>query len=308
MDGACYDPVHPEEDTAERPQLPPASEYPAACGGTWNRLGADATTQRSSRSASNSALELADLDARLNRGMKLTFIGTRGNIEARNRRHARHSSLLVEYEDHRVMIDCGEDWRGRWEGLDPEAIFITHAHPDHAWGLKDGALAPVYATSQSWDEMSSYDIARKEELIPRKPVRIGGIEFTGYPVDHSIRAPAVGYRVRAGDALFFYVPDVVFIPDEEQALESIDLYVGDGASLNRSLVRKTGEALVGHTPIRTQLTWCERNQVSRALFTHCGSQIVRGDERSLRPRLQKMGREKRVEARIAHDGMEVILR
>jgi len=39
--------------------------------------------------------------------MKLTFLGTRGNIDARTRRHRMHSSLLVSYYRNRVMIDCG---------------------------------------------------------------------------------------------------------------------------------------------------------------------------------------------------------
>lgn len=240
--------------------------------------------------------------------MKLTFLGTRGNIEADTQRHRRHSSLLVGYRDTSVMIDCGEDWLGEWEEVDPDAVIVTHAHPDHAWGLKRGALCPVYATAESWQEMRKYEIARKEEVAPRKPFQIDEIEFEAFPVDHSTRAPAVGYRVRAGASSIFYVPDVVFIPEEEDALRGIDLFVGDGATIRRSLVRKTDEALIGHTPIRTQLTWCERNRVPRALFTHCGSQIVRGDERSLLPEIRKLGRERGVEAGLAHDGMELVLR
>ena len=35
------------------------------------------------------------------------------------------------------MIDCGLDWLGKFEKLQPDAIVLTHAHPDHAWGLKN---------------------------------------------------------------------------------------------------------------------------------------------------------------------------
>jgi len=41
--------------------------------------------------------------------MKLTFLGTRGEIEARTRRHRMHTSLLVSYRTADVMIDCGLD-------------------------------------------------------------------------------------------------------------------------------------------------------------------------------------------------------
>ena len=72
--------------------------------------------------------------------MTLTFIGTRGEIDARTRRHRMHTSLLVSYHGARVMIDCGLDWLGKLERVDPSAIVLTHAHPDHAWGLKQGGF------------------------------------------------------------------------------------------------------------------------------------------------------------------------
>jgi ribonuclease BN (tRNA processing enzyme) len=63
--------------------------------------------------------------------MKLVFLGTRGYIEAHNRRHRRHSSLLVSYRRRDVMVDCGEDWRKLIGNVRPDAIFVTHAHTDH---------------------------------------------------------------------------------------------------------------------------------------------------------------------------------
>jgi ribonuclease BN (tRNA processing enzyme) len=57
--------------------------------------------------------------------MKLTFIGTRGEIEARTRRHRMHSSLLVSYRRANVMIDCGLDWLGKIALHHPDAIVLT---------------------------------------------------------------------------------------------------------------------------------------------------------------------------------------
>lgn len=67
-------------------------------------------------------------------------------------------------------------------------------------------------------------------------------------------------------------------------------------------------ALVGHAPVRTQLTWCGKEGVPAAVFSHCGSRIVEGDERKLQPKIRKMGAERGVEASIACDGMENVLR
>lgn len=72
--------------------------------------------------------------------MKLTFLGTRGNIEARTDRHRKHTSLEVSYRRKRVMIDCGGDWRSELDELRPAAVILTQAHLDHAFGLKEVVL------------------------------------------------------------------------------------------------------------------------------------------------------------------------
>jgi ribonuclease BN (tRNA processing enzyme) len=77
--------------------------------------------------------------------MKLTFLGTRGYIDSWNSRHRRHTSTLVTHRGKKVMIDCGEDWLKKVRRLAPDAIIITHPHPDHAFGLKGGTPCPVYA-------------------------------------------------------------------------------------------------------------------------------------------------------------------
>jgi phosphoribosyl 1,2-cyclic phosphodiesterase len=240
--------------------------------------------------------------------LKIKFLGTRGYIEAETRRHRRHSAVEISYYDTRIMIDCGDDWAGELQTLRPDALVVTHAHPDHVGGLQDTLPCPVYATSAGWERMAPLSIPKAETVRERRPFEIGGIEIEAFPVEHSLRAPAVGYRVTAGRSRLFYVPDVVYIPDRQAALRKAQLYVGDGATLSRSFVRKRGERLIGHAPVRTQLTWCAKEGVPRAIVTHCGSEIVRGDERKLGARLRSMGRKRDVQARIAYDGMEVLLR
>jgi hypothetical protein len=127
-------------------------------------------------------------------------------------------------------------------------------------------------------------------------------------VEHSARAPAVGYRVTAGEVTIFYVPDVVWIHEREEALSACKAYVGDGATMTRSMVRKSDGTLIGHTPVRTQLTWCQKAGVPRAIITHCGSEIVAGDRDTIEARLREMADQRGVEAQIARDGWEVVLR
>jgi len=244
--------------------------------------------------------------------MKITFLGTRGFIDAKSRRHKRHTSTLITYNKKRVMIDCGLDWRYKVWDVNPDAIVITHAHPDHAFGLDNGSPCPVYATEDSWDTMEDYPLPiRFHKIIERRKKQvICGITFEAFDVEHSLIAPAVGYRITAGKARIFYVPDLVWINDRKAALKNVQLYIGDGATIKDAIIRLKGEKRdipIGHTTIQAQLTWCKKEKVPYAIFTHCGSEIVGGDERVIGAIIRRMAKQRGVKARIAYDGMEVKL-
>lgn len=234
--------------------------------------------------------------------VSLTFLGTRGEIDIRSRRHRLHSALLIEHDNSRIMLDCGADWRGRLSDLAPTAILVTHAHPDHAAGLSKGAPCPVHATEQTLELLRSFPIRDRRTIRPNKRVAIGGVQFTAYPVLHSIRAPAVGYRVATNGVCFFYLPDVAVLPDPAEALAGVDFYVGDGATLTRSMVRSRNGTMIGHASIRAQLGWCKMAGVPRAIFTHCGSPLVRARARELNARLGELSREHGIEVLVASDG------
>jgi len=152
--------------------------------------------------------------------MKLRFLGRRGEIEKRTRRHRMHTSLMVSYRGADVMIDCGLEWLGKFERLRPSAIVLTHAHTDHAWGLRHGAPCPVYAPQKTWETLTRCRVEDRQVINERTPKKICGITFEAFAVEHSILAPAVRYRVSAGRARIFYAPDLVFIHERGAALKT----------------------------------------------------------------------------------------
>src|SRR6516162_10143343 len=84
-------------------------------------------------------VDLDHIDRSTVHWVDLIFLSTRTDIEKKTRRHRRHSALLIKEANARVLVDCGADWAGRIEALRPTAIVVTHGHPDHAWGLANGA-------------------------------------------------------------------------------------------------------------------------------------------------------------------------
>jgi phosphoribosyl 1,2-cyclic phosphodiesterase len=204
------------------------------------------------------------------------------------------------------MIDCGRDWLGRLNRLAPSAILLTHAHPDHAFGLRDGAPCPVYGTLETLTRIRRFPIPDPRVIESTTAFRLGGLSIEAHPVAHSLLAPAVGYRIgRPSGPAVFYVPDVVSIEDPTRALRRVTLYIGDGASLRRSLIRQRGGRMIGHTSVRAQLDWCASYGIPRAIFTHCGSEIVTGEYRLVRRTIQEWGAERGIDAVVAFDGMTV---
>jgi phosphoribosyl 1,2-cyclic phosphodiesterase len=235
----------------------------------------------------------------------LTFLGTRANIALRSRAHQRHSSLLVSSVSGTVVLDRGIDWLAHPYDPTPAGIFVTHAHPDHVGGLRQGAPCPVYATAETWRVMARWPLVTRRIVELYRPITVAGIQVEAWPIEHATTAPAVAYRLTRGSAAILYAPDIARLPHVRRALHGIRAYVGDGSRISRPLTRPRGRVLIGHAAIATQLRWCRAAGVKRAIFTHCGSEIVRGDRAAVERTVRMLGQSLHCRAELAWDGMRV---
>lgn len=161
----------------------------------------------------------------------------------------------------------------------PKYVILEHIHEDVVGGLHElRALKPtVFATSEAWDYIRRhyralsgkkdgfeklYDFERR--ILPtEKSIKIGSFVIEGVPISHASKGQptALGYKINAGGTMIFHVSDVFSIPGS--ALKNIDVYIGDGASLNRDI----GDQ---HASIKKQIAWAKEAEIPKILFTQIG--------------------------------------
>ncbi|MBM3706202.1 MAG: hypothetical protein FJW66_06740 [Actinobacteria bacterium] len=267
--------------------------------------------------------------------MKFSFHGTKGEIEEENSRHRYHSSLEVTGTDGSIIIDFGEKHSEMLSGMinDFDGLLITHAHPDHyVWTKRDepAITIPVYLTEKALN----YGIKRPVNPVVIEPgvtFNIKQFEITPFDVIHSIRCPAVCFKItwsrkkeasaktetaeiQNGKKLkedMKEIKNIIYAPDildtrlpKEEVLEEIDMLVADGSSFDVNLVRKRDGMLYGHAMIRTIANWCLKYKIPELIVTHCGKQIVTGDEKFFTERINDISGGN-LAFRIAYDGLEM---
>ncbi|HEX76908.1 MAG TPA: MBL fold metallo-hydrolase [Dehalococcoidia bacterium] len=211
--------------------------------------------------------------------------------------HRMHSSLLIEADDRMLMIDAGEGHEGTVASVEPDAILITHAHPDHLSraleSLEPGI--PVYMSEETTEVVK---LPNAQVFTRDKPFEVAGFKVMPQSVVHSLVAPAVCFRISRGNFTLVYSPDVLSIPAREQFLKGVDLYIGDGSSLTRDIIRRRDDKLFGHASMMRQVRWAEG--IKQVLFTHVGHLRKTEADVNQALRIASDGR-----AKLAEDGMSL---
>lgn len=242
--------------------------------------------------------------------MRLHFYGTKGYVEESSPAHSGHSAFTIESDGFRLLCDFGENRKGMLARIRPDAIFVSHAHPDHSWGLEEGTSAPLYASEITHTLTATFPVRERVVLEPGRRIRVGPFRLTAFPVVHSVRCPCIAARLEISGRILVYSGDIVSFERPEEALDGAEIYVGDGSTLKGSLVRRQpGGVLVGHTTVRAQLGWLSKHGVPRAVLSHFGKGPIEMGEEALRETLEALASERApgCEVIAARDGLTVDL-
>jgi phosphoribosyl 1,2-cyclic phosphate phosphodiesterase len=213
------------------------------------------------------------------------------------------TSVLLQLEEHNVLIDASTDFRqqalrSRIDRID--AILFTHAHADHCFGLDDarpimfrhGAM-PCFASDITWQGLKRvYSYAFEPAAYPgvpsitphsiEGPFSVFGFNVEPLTVVHG-KLPVTAYRIGG----FAYVTDCNLIPDETcSRLEGLDLLVIDALRLKSHPT---------HLCLDDSLGYIDRLKPRRALLTHISHDIKHSEISLTLP----------ASVEIAYDGLQV---
>lgn len=259
----------------------------------------------------------------------LQFKGTRAFVEAASTGHRQHTALVIQTGGKRVLVDLGKSWasgipkegdveagRGPLAQWDPQFIFVTHAHEDHAGGLKgvDPGI-PVYMTKETSELLPEKDFPISERVIIEGAFRFGedGPEAEAFPVKHSRKTPTVALRILTEDGPVGVATDILGFnnaTDRGRFLGGLKVYVGGAFSLERDRPGTGREPAngprTGYASVATQSTWLREAEVPSSIWTHFGTEAIGLGEKTLAARLRDLGPE--VAHIVAKDGIEIPIR
>jgi ribonuclease BN (tRNA processing enzyme) len=253
--------------------------------------------------------------------LKIKFIGTRSSVKEKTKTHQNRSSLLIESEGKKLLIDWGDENKAD-EFPKIDYLIITHCHPDHLDGIlrddfiedkkkyrevklflsEDTIIKRNFHTK--FPSFLSINIFKRRDCFKIEPFEIHSI-----PVLHSVKCPNIALFIKDKDKKICFASDVVNIKKEDRDthLVGCNVYIGDGSSIKKGgLVYRTDSDMpIGHADVRTQLAWCRDANIEHCIFTHWGTIPLKLGDEKLNKIISGLEEEYRIRIQVACDGVEV---
>ncbi|GAH54958.1 unnamed protein product, partial [marine sediment metagenome] len=185
------------------------------------------------------------------------FLGTRGEVEESSKFHKKDSAVRLETHNKVILLDFGKSWQEKLKFINPDYIWISHAHPDHVFGLKmEKTKIPIFMSKETNDRLPEKKFPLENRQVVKNNFKFGSIKAREIPIGHSSKAPMSGLIIETDEGKIGYFPDVLDIPDKS-IVKGLSIYIGDGSSLTKDIVRTIKGKRVGHASMTTQMTLCQ---------------------------------------------------
>jgi ribonuclease BN (tRNA processing enzyme) len=226
--------------------------------------------------------------------MKITILGTRGEIEESAPYHSKKSGVLL---NDTLLLDVGDV---RFLKYNPEYILITHLHPDHAYFVrhheKPSISVPMYAPEK-------YDNAQID--VMHKLFKIKNYKITPIPTVHSIKVKSNAYLIEHEKKRLLYTGDMIWIDKRYQTkLGILDLVITEASFMRAGgMVRKKDEKIFGHTGV-PNLIHLFKKHTNKILFMHFGAWFYKNIQKA-RKDFKQLARENQLELIVGYDGLTI---
>lgn len=230
--------------------------------------------------------------------MKITILGTRGEIKLSAPYHSKKSGILI---DGKILLDIGDS---RFLQYKPKAILITHLHPDHAYFVRSGETPEIPA-----DLFAPEPYKNMPLTLTKKPFTLNGYIITPIPTIHSAKVVSNAYLIEHKGTRVLYTGDMIWIEKKyHDLLGKLDLVITEASFMRKGgRIRKDPKTgtLFGHTGVPNLISLFKKH-TNTILFVHFGSWFYKNMTQS-RAQFKQLAKEQDMQLIVGYDGLNLNL-